>query len=85
MKKLPKVNNISEVRVPFNWVQFVFIIGSVISATFTVTNIYNQIELDRVYLNKMEEKIQSMEKDLNRRIDVKTDRNRALIEKMTKN
>jgi TRAP-type C4-dicarboxylate transport system permease small subunit len=79
------VNNISEVRVPFNWVQFVFIIGSVISATFTVTNIYNQIELDRVYLNKMEEKIQSMEKDLNRRIDVKTDRNRALIEKMTKN
>ena len=75
------MSNIAEQTVPFSWLQFAFILGSVISATFTVTNIYNRFELDRVELNKLQSEINSMKVDINRRIDVKTDRNKLLIEK----
>ena len=74
------VKDVAEERVPLSWLQFIFILSSVISATFTVTSIYNNFELDRVELNKLRVDIEKGFENTNRRIDTKTDRNKKLIE-----
>lgn len=82
---MPNQVNLAEQRVPLNWLQMLFILGSAISMTFTIANIYNKFELDRVEIKKLKSEIKILKDDLNRRIDVKTFRNEEIIKKLHSN
>ena len=79
---MPNQTNLAEQRVPLNWLQLIFIIGFIVSITFTVSNIYNKFELDRVEIKKLKSEIKTVKDDLNRRIDIKTFRNEEMIKKL---
>ena len=70
--------NLAEQRVPLNWLQMLFVLSSIVSATFTVTNIYNNFELERLEIKKLKSEIQN----INNRIDKKTLRNEEMIKKL---
>jgi hypothetical protein len=81
-------------RVPFNWGQFLAILLSAISATFTVTKIVDRFEavekqqkIDREYnkeqFNKIYNYIDEIDDDQTRRLDTKTKRNSEAIDENT--
>lgn len=59
----------------FRLVTFVGILAFAISATFTITTIYNRFLFIEGELEKVNIQIQEVEDNVNRRIDVKTKRN----------
>ena len=74
--------NIANQQVSLSWLQFFFILASAISATFTVTNVYKEFELQRDHIDKLNIKIETIDKYHYDRVTKLTKRNKEEIDKL---